>query len=616
MEKNKMKNAGYSILEGNQNSLEDFLKANYPQVFKDGELNTDELKLLLNIPITTRSRAYGLHFVGKEFALQKYSQESKMELKKNSKLSKNFDDTQNVVIRGDNLDALKILKDHYSNKVKCIYIDPPYNTKSDEFIYSDNFRTHENELLEGYTENEVDRMEGTFKTKQSHSGWLAFMLPRLKLARELLREDGVIFVSIDDNEQANLKLLMDEVFGEENCIGQITIVNNKAGVDYGHISKTHDYIVMYQKSKDSMMFKISNTKKVFDFRDDISGFNLEGLRHNNIVFNKSNRPNLYYPFYVNQNISDDGFYEFSLDKKDGWAEVYPYQTRGIDGVWRWGVDKVKTQNSDIAVKKIGTGEYRVCQKYRSILSPVKSVWDEKEFRTEKGSAMLMELFGNKIFDFSKPVALIKHLLQISTKPDDIVLDFFAGSGTTGQAVMELNHEEIAKGKDGGRKFILVQWSEAIKEGKEAHKFCVENGLEPVISSITVERLRRAGEKYNGVDTGFKVFDCTERTQLVEEGGQLEIKMNGNDDWSKVYNMVLKSGLSLNTEIEEVVKKFIYKAEDRFYVINARDFDTDINEEKVKEMLQMGNNIYIDGWTASINMTLQQYKSNEKMKIVY
>ena len=220
MTEQEFMNAGYSVVgtENNENKLLNFLRENYPSVIRDNEINVAELKTVLGLPIDEKVNGYGLNFVGRNFAKAKYAQKTEKELRLNNVLSKEMDTTQNLVLKGDNLDSLKILKSHYSGKIKCIYIDPPYNTTSDEFVYPDKFDKEEAEVLgfANLSESDFERMDFSFKTKKSHNGWLAFMYPRLLLARDLLSKAGVIFISIDDNEQANLKLLCDEIFGEEN----------------------------------------------------------------------------------------------------------------------------------------------------------------------------------------------------------------------------------------------------------------------------------------------------------------------------------------------------------------------------------------------------------------
>jgi adenine-specific DNA-methyltransferase len=225
--------AGFTVVgtEANENKFLAFLKEHYPSVIKDNEINLQELKAIAGLPIDEKVNGYGLNFVGRNFARAKYAQKTEKELRLNSTLSKNIDTTENLVLKGDNLDSLKTLKNHYGGQIKCIYIDPPYNTTSDEFVYPDKFDKEEAEVLglANLSESDFARMDFSFKTKKSHNGWLAFMYPRLLLARDLLSKDGVIFISIDDNEQANLKLLCDDVFGEENFVGQFIWKKKQGG---------------------------------------------------------------------------------------------------------------------------------------------------------------------------------------------------------------------------------------------------------------------------------------------------------------------------------------------------------------------------------------------------
>jgi adenine-specific DNA-methyltransferase len=247
--------AGFTVVgtETNENKLFDFLKEHYPIIIKDNEINLQELKAVLGLPIDDKVNGYGLNFVGRNFARAKYAQKTEKELRLNSTLSKNIDTTENLVLKGDNLDSLKILKSHYSGKIKCIYIDPPYNTTSDEFIYPDNFKKEELEVLglANLSNDDIARMEFVLdnpQNKKSHNGWLSFMYPRLLLARDLLSKDGVIFISIDDNEQANLKLLCDDVFGEENFVTTFTRVTKKGGKSSDATAKNHDYVLTYVKN--------------------------------------------------------------------------------------------------------------------------------------------------------------------------------------------------------------------------------------------------------------------------------------------------------------------------------------------------------------------------------
>jgi len=340
------------------------------------------------------------------------------------------------------------------------------------------------------------------------------MLPRLMLARELLREDGVIFISIDDNEQANLKLLMDEIFGEDEMVGLIqrkTTEHVRVIADY-ELQKLNDYILIYTKDIRSVKFNKKITGEVeYKESDEFGNYTLKGFQNSGADGTRIARPKLFYPIYVNTLNNN-----MSLDKQSGYTEVLPRKVMREDGRWLWSKEKFEKDKNLLQYKdgKIFRKCYYNEQEDQNKYQAEKMWLDSFQNRLGAGDLSNLELQG--FFDYPKPVALIKHLLQISTKPNDIILDFFAGSGTTAQAVMELNQEEIDKQTNdgllakntpaGGRKFILVQWDEEINEKKEAHKFCMENSLDAVISSITIERVRRAGEKYKGVDSNFLIYD--------------------------------------------------------------------------------------------------------------
>lgn len=308
--------AGFSIVgkENNENKLLNFLKENYPNVIRDTEINLEELKTHLGLPIDENVNGYGLNFVGRNFAKAKYAQKTEKELRLNNTLSKNIDTTENLVLKGDNLDILKILKNHYSGKIKCIYIDPPYNTKGDEFVYPDKFDKEEAEVLglANLSENDFARMDFSFKTKKSHNGWLAFMYPRLLLARDLLSKDGVIFISIDDNEQANLKLLCDEVFGEENFIAQlIWKCRAGGGSDSKYFSSDHEYILCYAKKTELLErfytdYSEEQLKK-FQYEDEKGKYFIKTLEMPEAL---GKRPNLQYPIKA-----PDG--SFIKEKREG-----------------------------------------------------------------------------------------------------------------------------------------------------------------------------------------------------------------------------------------------------------------------------------------------------------
>jgi adenine-specific DNA-methyltransferase len=619
--------AGFTVVgtENNENKLLRFLKENYPNVIRDTEINLEELKTVLGLPVDEKVNGYGLNFVGRNFARAKYAQKTEKELRLNNTLSKNIDTTENLVLKGDNLDSLKILKNHYSGKIKCIYIDPPYNTDKDEFVYPDKFDKEEAEVLglANLSDSDFARMDFSFKTKRSHNGWLAFMYPRLLLARDLLSKDGVIFISIDDNEQANLKLLCDnDIFGEENFIECLKWKRKKQPSFLAtHTAKVMEYVLVYAKNY-SELEKLS-----------IEGISDATKKVVNLTNPYSER---IFPKGVRVKLGDEG--------------VIPKGTYTIKTMTIEYLDDVKYQNgkttepvrvkaqfsvSQDKIKEYTDKELLFITVNKGLRRDVSE--DEKDKRKSITDLLLdwgdnqdsdnemKSLFDENYFEYTKPSKLIFNLTKAVSDDDFIVLDFFAGSGTTGHAVMQLNAED-----GGNRKFILCQIDEPIKEDKPAYKFCIDNNLPPVISSITIERLKRAGEKIaNAIeadnsktglfeedkkqvpDIGFKVFDSVEAPKLkVDDNGQISITENETDALSRIYNMIFTVGLDEPTQVpEEVVKDCIYKIGNHFYITNSEKITSDDYSNAIKN-----GKVFIDGWTASLNGTLQNYK--EDVKIVF
>ncbi len=338
----------------------------------------------------------------------------------------------NILIEGDNFHSLSVLNYTHKESIDVIYIDPPYNTGNNDFIYNDKFI----DLEDGYR----------------HSKWLNFMEKRLKLARNLLKDTGTIMLSIDDNEFAQLKLLCDKIFGDRNFIGNFIVNAAPNGRDYGAMAKQHEYCLLYAKNiKEVYSRKIKDTEKKFTYQDGIGGFNIHPLYNSNVAFTPANRPNLYYPFYVNPNPKEDGFYEISLEKKNGYVEVYPPMSVKGDAqfVWRWGrLKSEENLNNEIIGHKVND-EFRIVQKMRHSEKLIRSLLIDSIYSTRRGTAELEKILGKKSFSYPKPKDLIKVLIEATCPDGGTVLDFFAGSGTTGQAVLELNKED-----SGNRKFII------------------------------------------------------------------------------------------------------------------------------------------------------------------
>ncbi|EOY9685647.1 site-specific DNA-methyltransferase [Campylobacter jejuni] len=634
---NKIKKENLINTKENKNELLEYLKLNFPQSIKDGQVDLKAIAMLLGLN-NKEIRGYELSFTGKALANALYDTPNTKELKFHKSLSKNFETTKNTIIKGDNLHALKLLKSAYYEKIKMIYIDPPYNTKNDKFIYNDDFvREHkklliEVGLLEITEEGEEIRSEIlnffiNAKGDRSHSAWLGFMLPRLKLARDLLREDGVIFISIDDNEQANLKILCDEIFGEENFVACLCIVDNlKGNNNTDGISQTNEYCLIYAKNRE--ILKIDELKiqedddnlqkwNIDDFGYWKEGRNIKGTGEN---APREKRPSMFYPIYLNDNM------EISLEKNDEfYIEVLPL-TNGKEMCWNWGKEFLKNNKHELIVKKTENG-FNFIKKQRPSLGDlpskkIKTTCYSPKYSTSVSSNTIKELFDNEsIFNYSKSIYLIKDLLQISTstKSDDIVLDFFAGSGTTAQAVMELNAED-----NGNRKFILVQLDEKIDENKSkvAYDFCKnELGSEnPVISDITIERVKRAGEKIlkenrdKNLDLGFKVFSLVEKPELTkDELNTLNLKYHENlSPYEKVLNLALLNGKTLDKDLKMILKDKLYGCEDCFYIVNCDD--------EVLEFLRktQNENVYINGYD---DINLEDYLNlesflKERLKMVY
>lgn len=351
----------------------------------------------------------------------------------------------NLIIHGDNLHALKALLPMYGGKVNCIYIDPPYNTSNEKWCYNDNVNSPQ--MQAWLRENPI-----TIEDNLRHDKWCAMMWPRLVLLHDLLAEDGVIFVSIDDNEQHRLRMMMDEIFGEEAKIANIIVKSNPGGRDYGGIAQTHDYVLCYGKTSDAELNLIPKEND-FPHFDEIGGFEPRELRNRNKTFNSENRPNLFYPFFVNpKKLDSNGLCPVSADPVDGWVKVYPSKSQGVQTVWRWQKDTARENLHNLSGKKTNKGHFQIVEKYRSAFKRERSILDDKCYRTEEGSLVLKEIFtGASSFPYPKSFSLLKRLITLGADKNGIILDSFAGSGTTAHATLALN-----KADGGNRKFVLVE----------------------------------------------------------------------------------------------------------------------------------------------------------------
>jgi len=486
----------------------ELLKKHFSHCFdKNGNFDFDKLKTELskNKEINFSKESYGMDWLGKSYARLLASDEATTLLKEDEVFNQKAENknSENLLIKGDNLEVLKHLSNAYYEKVKMIYIDPPYNTGSDGFVYQDDRKFTANELskLAGVDEEKAKRiLDFTQSKSNSHSAWLTFMYPRLYIAKQLLKDDGVIFVSIDDNEVAQLRMLMDEIFGEENFVGEF-IWHKKltGGYDNDYINTKHEKIFIYANNKNNFEMNYVKAKSNYKLIDENgkkykwdSLWNVGGL-----TYSKS----LDYP----------------IKAPDG-TNIYPIGEKGV-AFWLWSKDKVEKDRDLLNFKKDKNGQWKIYKKiYASDSLVPSSLLDKDIVGGNTGSSREMKnLFGVKPFDYAKPSSLIKFLVERGTN-QDLILDFFAGSGTTADAVMQLNAED-----NGNRKFILAQLPEEIdaKKNKTAYDFVKEElKVEtPTIFEITKERIIRSAKKIikdnekskdkkdlSKLDFGFKIFE--------------------------------------------------------------------------------------------------------------
>ncbi len=551
----------------------------FPEVHTEsGEINFDALRRSLGEFVHTESEGFGLSWPGKTECAKVIQRPSIATLLPDMQESVNWETTKNLIIEGDNLEVLKVLQKAYLGKVKMIYIDPPYNTGND-FIYPDNYTESLKTYLQ-YT-GQVDDEGRKFSTSTEssgrfHSKWLNMMYPRLSLARDLLTNDGVIFVSIDDHELPHLLKLMDEIFGSEDRLGTITVVSNWKGRSDAHgIASANDYVVAYARSSfESLGMEVSDeiraTYKFFD-EEKQELYRLLPLRKSGTNSRREDRPNMFYSLFV-----DPVTRTVSTEKIKGSIEVLPIFPDGREGCWRWGKETAQEKSQllqgvsisgrgwDVHARDYlgGEGEER--------RTAVKSVWIDPKFSSDAGTYQVKELIGANIFDFPKPIGLIEQMLSMSTSKDDLVLDFFAGSGSLAHAVMSQNQ------KDGGRrKYILVQLPEPTLEDSEAVKF----GLK-TISEITRLRVRRAAielqnqskntldeEFQSTLDLGFRSFKLSESNFAVWDAGavagdekkleqhlfaQVEHVLPGRTSHDVLVELMLKSRFELTTSVESLL----------------------------------------------------------------
>lgn len=527
------------------------LNSLFPEAFNEGSIDFDVLKQLLGENVDEKEERYGLNWHGKRQARQLALTPSRGTLRPCKGESVDWDNTKNLMIEGDNLEVLKLLQKSYAGKVKLIYIDPPYNTGKD-FVYPDNFQDNMKNYLEitGQTEDGARLSTNTETSGRYHTDWLNMMYPRIKLARNLLKEDGFIFLSIDDNEVNNLKLMCDDIFGQENFVANVIWQKKySTKADSKNFSESHDYILCYKKSDQSKILGLPRSKQ-----------------QESTYKNLDNDPR---GVWASDNLLRTEVRDYAVFGITSPSGMEHYPPAGSS--WRFNKDKIEELISDnrIWFGEDGNNKPRL-KRFRSEVRdtiPPQTLWGfEHVGHTDEGTKQLAELFDSTRSPFPnpKPVRLLQRIIQIATKENDIIMDFFAGSGTTGQAVYELNETDKQD-----RKFILVQLPETLsksnKEDLSAIYFCEELDKPLYLSELTKERLRRAGNKVKAInpdwngDTGFRVFkldtsnirpwEATAETLSEQLDAYVSPILKGRSEEDLLTELMLKRGIDLNVNIE-------------------------------------------------------------------
>ena len=584
----------------------DILREHFPQALETDDqgrirINAAALQLAIDpsnpAGLQVEEDGFELRWVGKREAYHSAFVPVQKILEPAPTQSKNWDGTGNLLIKGDNLDALRLLRHSYFGKVKLIYIDPPYNTQSDAFIYRDDFSAKQSEVLAqlGYAKENIDYIKNIYGAR-THSGWLSFMYPRLLLAKDLLRDDGVIFISIDDNEQAQLKLLCDEVFGQENFVANVIWHKRYAASnDATGIPSMHDYVLTYQKSDAFHRLLLPRTDK----QDSLYKFDSHDGK------GKWRPDNL-----TVKTVSESYLYE--ITNPDTGKRYAP--TRGR--CWLTSAEKMLEwiDEKRVFFGKNGDGAPQLKRYLNEVQQGVvpNTYWSYDEVGHTDGARKELKIIfdDHAPFDNPKPTGLLRKIFQISTNSDHLILDFFAGSGTTGEAVTRINAEY-----GGTRKFILVQIPQPIdvKKQKEAHHFVTKTlgKMDATIFEITAERIRRAGARIEAeqaakaraatqqpaqlegfapeaapqavaVDTGFRVFELVDdpdalilqkplqqATQADVLALQTAIATPQPAQLPRVlYNLLLSEGLPLTTPLRTIKDQHVYLAADVALIVKA------------------------------------------------
>ena len=552
------------------------LKEIFPDIFTEDKVDFDKLKSNLGEYVDESHEKYNFTWPGKTQAIKESQKQSYGTLRPCMEESRDWDTTKNLYIEGDNLEVLKLLQKGYYNRVKAIYIDPPYNTGKD-FIYPDNYADNLDNYLRitGQLLEDADEENNNIKLTNNpetagryHSNWLNMMYPRLKLARNLLTNDGVLILSIDEKELNNLKRICDEIFSEDNCLLICPRVTKKAGKSSEDIAKNNDFLLFYSKSSNFLLYPFEHTDEGFKYSDEYQNERGKYKLNQTLDYDTLGYVNsLDYPIEINGNmyyaggVSEEEFLKRKEENpKDGFR-------------WRWSKELFDfgLKNDFVVIKKYDNYERIYTKTYQnakiskskngyevinvSRTKPLSSLeFTENKYSNDNAKKNIVKLFEKNVFEYSKPIELIKSLIKFTTRDDDLFMDFFSGSATTAQSVLEQNNEDSHS-----RHFIMIQIPEPTDEKSEAFK----EGYD-TICEIGKERIRRAGNKIveesgsNELDIGFKVFklDSSNLEKWDPDYGNIQqsltvdqIKKNRTNE-DLVFEIMLKYGIDLTYPIEK------------------------------------------------------------------
>ncbi|EFG90184.1 site-specific DNA-methyltransferase [Clostridium carboxidivorans] len=532
------------------------LKEIFPEVFCEDKIDFERLQDVLGNYIDDKEERYRFEWYGKSQAIRMAQTPSRGTLRPFREESKNWDTTENLYIEGDNLEVLKLLQKSYQNKIKMIYIDPPYNTGND-FVYKDDYKDNLQNYFEVTGQVDDDGNKTSTNSESSgryHTNWLNMMYPRLRLARNLLKDDGVIFISIDDNEFGNLKKVCDDIFGEDNFLGNIVRATGQTtGQDSGGLGSSFDYVLAYTKISGVDLSGLPLTEhdlKRFDNEDERGKYAYDQMRKTGSNDRREDRPNMYY----------------SIKDPDG-NDIYPIAAAGYESCWRFEkktYDKLK-KDGFILWKKTKRGDVEIWWPYVKYYLEGRTkrpspLWNDLDGNKKATRDVRLLFDGIKVFDYSKPIDFIQRLICISPNAnnEDIILDFFSGSASTANAVMSINADDLGK-----RRFIMIQLPEQTDENSEACKAGYKN-----ICEIGKERIRRAGEKIvqnkdkegiENLDIGFKVFKLDTsnikpwnpdyENLLMTLDDTIDNFVPGRFEEDVVYEVMLKYGIDLTYPVD-------------------------------------------------------------------